>query len=132
MQCTAEQIEEKRRQAKERLARKLQSPVKPPQLPNLQVTPSSTSPRFKFNRNKTAGVTPKKCFKPYQKPTDQNIQINQKTFYGKNNSMVTIKLSMVSTQRFVADLDYFQQAIDIFKTIPSRNYCKYFASINYL
>lgn len=54
------------------------------------------------------------------KPTTPN------KFYG-NPSLITVKCSLISPERFQVDLSGFSEdAIAIFKTIPSRSYSKQF------
>ncbi|CAH0564691.1 unnamed protein product [Brassicogethes aeneus] len=121
MQCTKEEIEEKKRIAKERLARKMQcSPVKA----SLQSFANSTSPRFKFNRDNSNQKAPTTSFfnrnaKPYDKPGVSAI--NQTKFYGKDK-IFNVKMCLMSEQRFVVEMEFFQPVIEIFKTIPTRNY----------
>lgn len=46
------------------------------------------------------------------------------TFYGVS-SLITVKASLISQERFQVDLSgYSEEAIGIFKTIPSRSYGK--------
>ncbi|RZB39001.1 SWI/SNF-related matrix-associated actin-dependent regulator of chromatin subfamily A-like protein 1 [Asbolus verrucosus] len=112
MQCTPEEIERKKRLAQQKLAQKqLQSPRRYNLENYTNVLPSPPKTQFTF-KNQSA----RHNFKPYEKPA----AVAQ--FYGKDK-VVTGKCSLITEERFVVELSGFSsQAIDLFKTIPTRNY----------
>ncbi|KAK4874248.1 hypothetical protein RN001_013608 [Aquatica leii] len=122
MQCTAEEIERKRKLAQEKL---LNNKIKNTTNNFNHEKPGSVSP-FKFKRlnafthnkdNLKSPVTKSvNSFSPYNKPK----QVLQ--FYGKN-AVVTGTCMLTSENRFVVDLSgYSHLAVEIFKTLKSRSY----------
>lgn len=119
MQCTAEQIEEKKRLAQNKLAQKygLNSPNK-----SFSNSSSTLNAAKSDLKQLPSGTNSPKAFKfkPYDKPT------SALSFYGKA-SLVTASCYLISESRFAVDLNgYSSAAIDVFKTIPSRNYSNCF------
>ncbi|XP_967843.2 SWI/SNF-related matrix-associated actin-dependent regulator of chromatin subfamily A-like protein 1 [Tribolium castaneum] len=109
MQCTPEEIEQKRRLALEKLAKKR---LLSPQSHNLQ-SEKNAAPQSPF-RFKDQSQACKHNAKPYDKPV--------LSFYGKD-AVVTGKTSLIKEDRFVVELSGFSTpAIEIFKTMPTRNY----------
>lgn len=129
MQCSLEQIEEKRKLAKQKLARKYstkqinrnENKIENAfvQLgPNKSdiVRPNLMETKMLFSRNESPSkyISPvKERPKPYEKPV-----IN---FYGK--STITGTCSLISQDRFAVELSGFNtNAIELFKSIPTRSY----------
>lgn len=117
MQCTPEQIEQKRKLAQQKLAQKYQSrsPIK-----TFTSTANPTTPiTFKASTSNTK--SPKQfTFRPYEKPSAKPSTTQQ--FYG-NTKTITGTCYLVSEERFAVDLSgYSAQAITVFKTIPTRFY----------
>lgn len=113
MQCSPEEIEKKRLQALEKLAKKGLSPLKP----NLQ-NDNNVAPQASIFRFKDHSQSFKHNTKPYDKP-QQTLQ-----FYGKDK-VITGKFLLVSEERFVVELSGFStSAIEIFKSVATRNYGK--------
>lgn len=127
MQCTADQIEEKRRLAQQKLAARQNqtgivqsSPVRSFNATNVSPKPWVRPEKSSWGRNGSFSSSKSHSPKPYDKPA------NPGQFYGKQN-VVTGTCSLISDERFVVELSGFsQQAIEVFKTIPSRSYSKYF------
>lgn len=119
MQCTAEQIEEKRKLAQQRLAaKKSKSPLLSAQLTsNLKPSVQRVAKDI-FSRNgSSSSPSPKHFkFKPYEKPK------NALPFYNKKEPIAS-SFYLISEDRFAADLSEFSApALEIFKTIPTRSY----------
>ncbi|KAF5302073.1 hypothetical protein FQR65_LT08623 [Abscondita terminalis] len=111
MQCTAEEIERKRKFALEKLNGKIKFPS-----PN-QEKLNNVSP-FKFNSINSSKSPLKKsinAYKPYSK-------IKPTLFYGETN-VVTCTCALMSENRFVVNVSaYSVPTIEIFKTIKSKSY----------
>lgn len=118
MQCTSEQIEEKRRQAQQKLAAKnSKSPIPPPHLTsnsNFHVQPAVKNI---FSRDRGGSPNSKNFkFKPYEKPK------NVLQFYNKKEP-ITGSVYLVSEERFAVDISEFSvPVVEVFKAIPSRSY----------
>lgn len=121
MQCTPEQIEQKRKLAQQKLAQKFQtrSPIK-----TCAPIANPTTPTL-LNASTSSYKSPKQfTFKPYEKKPSAKPSTTQQ-FYG-NTKTITGTCSLVSDDRFAVDLSgYSAQAIAAFKTIPTRFYSKY-------
>ncbi|KAI4457252.1 dna annealing helicase and endonuclease zranb3 family member [Holotrichia oblita] len=112
MQCTPEQIEEKRKLAQQKLLYK-----------RAKDDSSTTAAYNQENRVNNVGTSnslhsPNKqfLFKPYTK-TKPVLP-----FYG-TNKLITANFYLISELRFAVNLsEYFAPAIDIFKTITSKSY----------
>lgn len=118
MQCTPEQIEQKRREAQQKLAAKNKSPLLPPANLTSNVKPSvEPVVRDIFNRNGGTNQSPKSFkFKPYERPK------TVLPFYSKKEP-ITATVYLISEDRFAVDISEFSAAaVEIFKSIPSRSY----------
>ncbi|KAK5641352.1 hypothetical protein RI129_009899 [Pyrocoelia pectoralis] len=124
MQCTPQEIEQKRRLAQERLSKKVESSISschknvganlnsPLKRPN-SVSLSSFHNLIAKSPSKTTHINK---YTPYAKPKPV-VQ-----FYGKTN-IITGTCSLISDTRFTVELNnYSAPAVEIFKTIPSRSY----------
>lgn len=113
MQCTPKEIEEKRKLARLKLLCKRvkgDSSTAAVQNQEIRVNNVSTSNNIVHSPNKEF------LFKPYTK-TKPVLP-----FYG-TNKVVTANFYLISEFRFAVSLsEYFTQAIEIFKTIPSKSY----------
>lgn len=120
MQCTPEQIEQKRREAQQKLAAKSKSPLLSTNLTS-KLNPSvQPVVRDIFNRNGGNSQSPKSFkFKPYERPKQVL------PFYSKKEP-ITGTAYLVSEDRFAVDLSEFSApAVEIFKSIPTRSYSKF-------
>ncbi|KAK9883170.1 hypothetical protein WA026_001369 [Henosepilachna vigintioctopunctata] len=119
MQCSAEEIERKRQQALKKLASKNKSPLKVQKSDNnwCNTLPQAQSgQKFKFNQFNT-----NRNNKPYAK-TPNNINKTPAQFYGKEQK-ITAKCVLLNEVKFGIELSAFSTpAVEVFKTIPSRNY----------
>lgn len=111
MQCTPQQIEEKKRLAQLKLLSKRKRDdnlmgVHNRENHQLEARPNSSSPNKQF------------VFKPYTK-TKPTLP-----FYGQKK-VITANIHLISEYRFAVDLSrYSVEAIDVFKTIPTKSYSK--------
>lgn len=127
MQCTVEEIEEKRRLAQLRLKNKYKDLGKNNDNANRSnslINQSAPSPQKLYMNSNNSQIkvlyqNPNKSFSPRQtKPYEKPVI----TFYG-NNKAITGSCSLISEDRFVVELSgYSQEAIEIFKAIPTRSY----------
>lgn len=127
MQCTAEEIEEKRRQAKLRLDKnnKLGSPAASSPLIRNQsssftangrklLMDNSSSVKVLYQSPMKNGNSPKNFNKPYDKPTVE--------FYGNDKTRV-VKCSLITEDRFTVEMSQFDpEIVNIMKTLPTRSY----------
>ncbi|XP_044759876.1 SWI/SNF-related matrix-associated actin-dependent regulator of chromatin subfamily A-like protein 1 [Coccinella septempunctata] len=117
MQCTPAEIERKRLEALKKLASKNKSPLKPQNSSNGHV---SQSPKFKFSKSFPSTSSTNHYAKPYDRTNAVNKPITQ---FNPKDSVVTAKCVLQNESRFVVKLSAFSSpAIEVFKTIPSRNY----------
>lgn len=163
MQCTREEIEEKRKQALQKLASKTlpqnsnTSNSKPWQPAGLQRQNTASSLKFDADsrgnwKSPLKGNLRPPNAKPYSRPAFANNYENAKSsgsglmskaqishghiahecspskFYG-NKSIITGTCVLTSGDRFSVELSGFSSpAIDMFKSIPTRQYSKYLLS----
>lgn len=112
MQCTPEQIEQKKREAQQRLAAKNKSPLPSTSKSNQPVVQNA------FNRNDSSNSKSFK-FKPYDRPKAVL------PFYNKKEP-ITGSVYLICEDRFAVDLSEFNApAVEIFKSIPSKSYSMY-------
>lgn len=124
MQCTPEQIEQKKRLAQQKLAAKNKSPLQPTKLTsNSNHLVQSVVKDIFNNKNGNSNSSPKSFkFKPYERPK------NVLPFYGKKEP-ITGSVYLISEHRFAVDLSEFSApALEIFKSIPTRSYSKCFVT----
>lgn len=123
MQCTPAEIERKRQEALRKLANKNKSPNRIQRSPFDGFEPGTVSPIQKF-----PGVTNVNHYsKPYDRSvTDRSNKINKpiSQFYSKD-AIITASCILQTDSRFTVEFSTFSSpAIEIFKTISSRNYGK--------
>ncbi|XP_045478328.1 SWI/SNF-related matrix-associated actin-dependent regulator of chromatin subfamily A-like protein 1 [Harmonia axyridis] len=124
MQCSPAEIERKRQEALKKLAKK-KSPLRiqnPPANSTNGYIPLAVSPKPKFKFTKSfPGISNKNHnAKPYERTKTTNDTTPQFT---TNEPKITAKCVLQSETRFVVELSAFSsQAIEVFKTIPSKNY----------
>lgn len=130
MQCTPEQIAEKRRLAQQKLAQKrlmVENVNAKPQ--NTFITSNDRNSFYKNTSNESFNgansvKSPKQfTFKPYdkQKTTPQQSNLNQTP-----TKVTSGTCYLISECRFAVELTGFSTAaVGIFKTIPSKSYSKY-------
>lgn len=120
MQCTPEQIEQKRKLAQQKLAQKYQNNQSP--IKTCAPTANQTTPNLLKAATANSKSPKQFTFKPYEKPNAKPSTAQQ--FYG-NTKTITGSCYLISDERFAVDLaGYSAQAIAIFKTIPTRFYSK--------
>lgn len=125
MICSRAEIERKRQEALQKLAKKGLSPIKNDRIHNSVISNCSNSPissNFKT-------VSPKVIIhnhKPYERPTEK-FSGNKSAkgisdFYGLNK-VNTLTFSLISSEKFSIIMSIYNNAvIDVFQQIPSRNY----------
>lgn len=116
MQCTPEEIEAKRKLAREKLDRNRSNLERPE-------AQQSSPNKFRFVSKDSKGT-----YKHNEKPYERPFEAAKPTFsvFSKEKT-VTGKCSLLTETRFVVELSGFNEAaISVFKTIPSRNYGKLF------
>ena len=126
MQCTKEEIAEKRRIAVERRQANLLIQSRPQQ----NKTPvASEKSKSQFNLKATSSVQIPQRYNPYLKPGPSKIKEPHK---GSSPSIAPIfvktcscKVYMVSEDRFALENScYSEEFVEVCKTIPSRSYGK--------
>lgn len=127
MQCTPEQIAEKRRLAQQKLAQKrLMIENVNAKSPEVFLTSNNRNSFFNkpgdYCNNHNSVRSPKQfTFKPYDKQKTTPQQSNQ-----TKTNVITGTCYLISECRFAVELTGFSTpAINIFKTIPSKSYSKY-------
>lgn len=153
MSCTAEEIQEKKRLALERLkkTKETQSPLSVPNATTSTATSPGTSTKSpstfysnsvprgnasaiqhqhenKMKQLRHYGQTSRILSQPYpkrdEKPTNNNN--NAQMFMTSKEKVIACSCTMMSATRFqVITSSYSDKLIDIFKTIPKRAYSKY-------
>lgn len=118
MQCTPEEIEQKKREAQQKLAAKKKNllPAVTNLTPNLK-SPVHSAGKDVFIKNGNTTESPKKFkFKPYERPK------TVLPFYSKKDP-ITGTTYLINENRFAVDFSEFSAAaVEVFKTIPTRSY----------
>lgn len=124
MQCTPQEIEEKRRRAQLKLSQKNAN----------RNSPNQTNFAGVNNQTNRSGLTnPGRTNNSFKSTNLFNNKPNDKpqpstSFYGQNK-VISGVCSLISEDRFKVELSAFSQpAIDIFKTMPTRIYSKFICS----